>query len=194
LINLWQTQGLKLWLQQDVSMTLVSGQSAYTVTPGGSVNMTKPFRITEAYYLSSVGQRRPLTALSRHDYFRLSAPTPSGAVSQFYVDKQQASLNVSLWPAPSALEAAGTVHLLLQAQATNPVSLTETLNFPAEWRIALRWGLADELATGQPQAIMDRCSGRAQSFREALENADIEDVPIRFGVDLQGQGMQRSFR
>ena len=33
--------------------------------------------------------------------------------------------------------------------------------FAQEWRIALRWGLADDIATGQPQAIMDRCAQRA---------------------------------
>lgn len=193
LINLWQTQGLKLWLNVDTSITLVAGTSTYTLGPSGTVDMTKPLRVVEAYYRDANGIRRPLTPLAWADYVRLSTVNQSGSVNSYFVDKQATQLSVLFWPAPDATAALGTAHLVLQVQVTNFINLTETMNFPLEWRIALRWGLADELATGQPQAIMDRCQQRAAAYRAMLEDWDVEDAPTRFAVETQGQGFSGRF-
>jgi len=188
LINLWQTQGLKLWLNVDTSITLVSGTSTYTLGLAGTVVMTKPLRVIDAYYADSNGIHRPLQPLAWADYVRLSTLTQEGQINSYFVDKQQSVLSVFFWLTPDDTAATGTGHLVLQTQVTNFISLTETMNFPIEWRIALRWGLADELATGQPQAIMDRCQQRALAYRTMLEDWDVEDAPTRFAANTQGQG------
>jgi len=193
LINLWQTQGLKLWLNVDTSITLVAGTATYTLGPSGTVDMTKPLRVIEAYYADANGVRRPLTPLAWADYVRLSTVNQSGSINSYFVNKQATQLSVLFWPAPDATAATGVGHLVLQTQVTNFISLTETMNFPLEWRIALRWGLADELATGQPQAIMDRCQQRAAAYRAMLEDWDVEDAPTRFTVSQQGHGMSGRF-
>lgn len=187
LVNLYQTQGLKLWLNVDTPITLVDGTSTYTLGPAGTVVMTKPLRVLEAWYADANGIRRPLTLLSWNDYARLSQVTNLGAINSYFVDKQQTQLSVFFWLTPDSNAALGLVHLLTQVQVTNFISITETVNFPIEWRIALRWGLADELATGQPQSIMDRCAQRALAYRTALEDWDVEDAPTRFAVDTQGR-------
>lgn len=189
LINLWQTQGIKLWLNQDISITLVSGTNTYTLGLTGTVVMTKPLRVIQAWFDDGNDNRRPLTPLAWDDYARLSQITQEGAINSYFVDKRATVLSVFFWLTPDDTAATGTAHLLTQVQVTNPISVTETMNFPTEWRIALRWGLADEICTGQPQAIMDRCQQRAAVYRTALEDNDVEDVPVRFtvGGDL-GQG------
>lgn len=194
LINLWQTQGLKLWLNVDTPVPLTAGTGTYALAPGGAVDMTKPLRVIEAYYLSSSNIRRPLTPLAWVDYVRLSVVNQTGAINSYFVNKKQTELSVFFWFVPDATAAAGTAHLVLQTQVTNFISLSETMNFPIEWRIALRWGLADELATGQPQAIMDRCQQRALAYRTMLEDWDVEDAPTRFAVETQGQGFSGRFR
>ena len=193
LINLWQTQGLKLWLNVDTPITLVAGTGTYTLGPGGSIDMTKPLRVVEAYYATAEGIRRPLTPLAWADYIRLSTVNQSGSINSYFVDKRATQLSVLFWQAPDATAATGTAHLVLQTQVTNFINLTETMNFPIEWRIALRWGLADELSTGQPQAIMDRCQQRALAYRTMLEDWDVEDAPTRFAVRQQGHGMSGRF-
>lgn len=185
LVNLWQTQGLKLWLNVDTPITLVAGTSTYTLGPAGTVPMTKPLRVMEAWYADANGIRRPLIPLSWNDYARLSQVTKQGAINSYFVNKQQLVLSVFFWLVPDANAALGTAHLLTQTQVTNFITVTETMNFPIEWRIALRWGLADELATGQPQSIMDRCAQRALAYRTALEDWDVEDASTRFAVDTQ---------
>ena len=188
LINFWQTQGLKLWLQTDLSITLVAGTALYSLYPSGTVAMTKPLRVVQGYFQDSAGTRRPLIPISREEYSRLSTVTQQGPITQYFVDKQYDRLNVSFWLVPDSTAATGTGHLIIQSQATNLVSLTDTIQFPQEWFIALCWGLADEICTGQPQAIMDRCQQRAMTYRDALENWDVEDAPTRFEPNLISTG------
>ena len=184
IINLWQTQGLKLFLWQDVSITLVTDQATYTMKSGGDVDMTKPLRAFQGYILDTSNIRRPLVALSWDEYVRLSQVTGnSGSISSFFINKQATSLNVSFWNPPDATEALNTAHLLVETQAANPINLEENLSFPQEWRIALRWGLADDICTGQPQAIMDRCAQRAEAYRTMLEDWDVEDTVTSFAPD-----------
>lgn len=194
MIRLWQTQGLKLWLNQDIPVPLTADQAEYTFYPGGDVDMAKPMRVIQGYYLVD-DNRRPLTPLSWNDYLTLSQVTQPGAINSYFVNMQQTQMSVFFWETPDATEAAnGVGHVLLQAQVTTFTNLTETINFPDEWRIALRWGLADEISTGQPQAIMDRCSARATTFRTMLEDWDVEQAPTQFTPDTRSAYTGSSFR
>lgn len=187
LINLEQTQGLKLWLLTDISIiapTLAAGLALYTLGPGGNVVMTKPLRVIEAYYVDSSSNRRPIDPpLSRDEYTRLSSVTIQGAISSYFVDKQLASLNVYLWNTPDAQAATGQVHLVVQTQVTNMIGLNDTVSFPIEWFMYLHWSLGAQFATGQPQAIIDRCDKQAAFYREKLEGWDVEDADTRFKPD-----------
>jgi hypothetical protein len=186
LINTWQLTGIKLFLLQDISVTPVVGTQTYTFGPGGEVDMTKPLRIIDAYYTDASAVNRPLTSIAYQDWNRLSARTEVGSTNQYFVDKRVATLEVSVWPSPDTNTALGTFHFICQTQATNFVSITDTMAFPSEWAMALRWGLADEICTGQPQAIVQRCGMRAAQFKEILEDWDVEDVSVFFSPDSRG--------
>ena len=185
LINLWQTQGLKLWLLTDTPVSLVAGQKQYQFKPSGDVSMTKPMKIIQAYYVDTNSVRRPLSILSWDEWLRLAQTTNQGAINSYFVDKQATHLDLYLWLTPDTQAATGSVHVLLQNQVTNFVGLRSDMNFPMEWAIALRWGLADDLATGQPQEIVDRCEKRALAFRTALEDWDVEDASVKFIPDAR---------
>lgn len=183
MINAWQTSGLKLWLNFDQSVTLVAGQAKYNFSPTGDVAITKPLRVAEGYYLDSSNNRRPLTPLSWNEYIRLSNVVNTGAINSYFVDKQQTHLDVYFWLTPDATAATGTAHVILQQQVTNFTGLTDVMNFPQEWGLALCWGLADEICGGQPQAIMQRCNSRALMYKDMLENWDVEDASTSFAPD-----------
>jgi len=173
-------------------ITPVSGTSLYTLGPGGSLITGKPTRVLEAWRVQSDGSRVPLNSLSWNQYYRLGNLTESGVTNSYFVDKQPSNLLVRFWPVPDALTAASTFQLLIQAQATTPTELDETISFPVEWYLALRWGLADELASGQPAVIMDRCAGKAAAYRQALEDWDVEDTSTIFQRDPIASGLQPS--
>lgn len=179
MINLWQTDGLKLWLNQDVSVVLIAGTATYQL--GGPIY--KPTRVIQGYYLDSSNNRREITVLSRDEYTRLSNVTQQGQINSYFVDKQQTTLNVTFWLTPDTDAATGTAHLVRQEQVTNLIALNETMNFPVEWFMALHWGLAAEISTGQPSSVINRCEAKAAFFKAKLDDWDVEDAPTRFVPD-----------
>lgn len=188
IINLWQTQGLKLFLQEEVSVPLVVGQTLYVLGPSGpAIIMPRPPRILQGYILQVQGNvRRPLVLISRDEWERLSQVTGNnGTINSFMVDKQATVTNLNLWPPPDSTEVLNTATFLMQTQASNPLFLTDNVLFPQEWRIALRWGLADDICTGQPTPIMERCAENAKKYRDALEDWDVEDAPTMFNIDTR---------
>lgn len=194
IINLWATQGLKLWLQEDIPVTLTAGKTTYALGPGGDVNMTKPLSVYQAYYLTSTQSRQPLTLLSKDEWTRLSQTNVLGALNSFYPDKQLTFLNVNFYNTPDVQAATGTAHLITRVAAQNFVATSDTVGFPPEWYIALRWALADDLATSQPQEVQQRCAQRAGAYRQALEDWDVEDAPTFFQPDARATQHTGAFR
>jgi hypothetical protein len=180
LINAWQTQGLKLWLNRIQSIVPEAGIATYTLGPSGAIMSVKPTRVLEGWRVQASGVRTPLNLLAWNQYYNLGNLSTSGTPNSFFVDKQARNLAIHFWPVPDAVTALGTIELLLQEQAQAPTSLDETVAFPVEWYLALRWGLSDELATGQPAIIMERCANKAAAYRSALEDWDVEDASTLF--------------
>lgn len=185
IINLWATQGLKLWLQEDIAIPLTAGKATYSMGPSGDVNMTKPLSVYQAYYLTSNQVRQPLTILSKDEWTRLSQTNIQGELNSFYPDKQLTFLYVNFYNTPDAQAATGTAHVIARVAAQNFVATSDTVGFPPEWYIALRWALADDLATGQPAEVQQRCAQRAGAYRQALEDWDVEDAPTFFQPDAR---------
>jgi hypothetical protein len=186
-----QTQGLKLWLEQDLPIALTGGQNLYPQTSTLNTILTKPTRVKEGYFQYNTSPQGgnpfyPLIPLARNDWDTLGNRTVQGNVTSYYVDKQPNVLNVWFWLTPSAAFAAlGQCHLIIQQQQQQAITLTETLVLPQEWFLWLMWAIADEICTGQPDAIMERCAQRAAFYRDALESWDIEDAPTQFAPDTR---------
>jgi hypothetical protein len=191
LINYFMTQGLKLWLIEDLAITLLppisstQGVALYTLGPAGTVVMQKPLRVISAYYLDIYSDQRPLIPMSYTDeYKRLSNVLQPGSINSYAVDKQQLTLNVYFWMPPSAFEATnGTAHLMIEQSVTQFTGITDQMNFPIEWALALEWGLADQTSTGQPATIQAKCAANAERYRTALEDWDVEDADTMFQPD-----------
>lgn len=194
IVNLEQTQGLKLFLIKDQSIDLVEDQVDYVLGPGGDVDMTKPLMAVQGYVLNTSSIRRPLVMLSWNEWMLLSQVTGnSGTISSFMVNKQATYLEVKVWNPPDATEAANTLHLLIEQQAENPVNLQDDMSFPQEWRIFLRWALADDLSTGQPESVQQRCSSKAEYYRKLLGDWDVEDASTFFTPSSQAMNQGGSF-
>lgn len=199
LINYEQTQGLKLWLDQDISIAapiLTAGTALYTLGPGAMVVMVgKPTRVLQGYYMDSSNNRRPIDPpLSREEYYRLSNVNAQSAINSYYVDKQQNTLNVYLWNTPDAQAALGTVHLITQTQINQMISLTDAMSFPLEWFLYLQWALGEQFCVGQPEAVRLNCERMSTRYRVGLEGWDVEDAATRFVVDPRSVQDRGGFR
>jgi hypothetical protein len=200
LVNYLQTKGQKLFVQFDYGLAApilavgVGGQgNPYTFGPGGLISMTKPRRVVEAYYTDNNQVRRPLIMMSRNEWDTLSTTTSQGTITSYYVDKQLSTLNVYLWEVPDAQGVTGIVHLILDLQIGNFAQVNDAMAFPPEWALTLEWGLAHQLSTGQPQAVIERCKENAAFYQYELENWDQEDASVFFQPDSLGLFTGRRF-
>jgi hypothetical protein len=191
MIALWQTQGIKLWCNKDVSVTLSANQTKYAQ---GDLGLVRYLRVLQGYYQDANGIKRPLQSLSWDEYTRLSTNVQTGQVNSYFVDKQATQLSVSMWLTPDAQAATGTVHLIVQRQITSTTGLLTSLDFAVEWFIALQWGLAAEICTGMPDAIVQRCETKALTYRLQLENWDVEDASTQFTPDQRSAYATGGFR
>lgn len=194
IINYEQTQGQKLWLLYDLAVTVPAATDTVTFGPSGTVVMAKPTRVIDAWILDVNLSKTPLNALAKTDWDLLPTNVDQGTINSYYVNKQAQFLSVQFWPTPLA---ATDAVLVIQRQVTNFTNVVETMNFPVEWRIFLRWALADEYATGQPPAIQAKCTANAERYRAALEDWDVEDPSVIFGFDTTrgaNAGFGRGFR
>jgi hypothetical protein len=202
LVNYFMTQGCKLWLIQDLAITLLppisptQGVALYTLGPGGTVPIQKPLRVISAYYLYNNGNQYPLIPMSYpNEYLNLSNLLQPASINSYAVNKQQNTLNVYLWNPPDATTAAnGTVHLLIENSVTQFTGITDQMNFPIEWGLALEWGLADQISTGQPTTIIARAAGMATKYQTALEDWDVEDADTMVQPDQRQFQNQGKFR
>lgn len=187
-----QTQGLKLWLNTLRTITLVAGTASYTFGPSGTG--VRALRVISADYVPVSGGSWPLNPMAWEDWQTLSDKSQQGAVNSYFVDKQQLNLVFWPWQVPDATAAQGTIEALCQNPCSQVTAITDVMNFPHEWYLALRWGLADDIASGQPQAVMDRCQAKATMYRQALEDWDVEDASTSFSPSGQMGMSQTNFR
>jgi hypothetical protein len=175
--------GLKLWLNYDLTVSLIKGQTLYSLGPTGNVIMTRPLRITDAYYTDSNSVRRPVNLIGRTEWDTLSTTVQTGPVTSVFVDKQQMSLNVYTWLTPDTQAATGTLHVVVSQQTTQVINLYDTINLPIEWYLGIMWEFAKQICTGQPQKIIDRCTKMAEYHIGILEDWDVEDASTYFTID-----------
>lgn len=193
MVNHWQIKGLKLWLQIELEIPLVVNKAIYTIQPGGDIDILKPLKITQAYYQEATSQsRRPLDPpMSREEYTRLGNVSEAGTISGYFVEKQFNALNLYLWRKPDAQAATGLVRLIAQKQQRQGENLTESMEVPQEWFLALYWGLADLNTSGQPLPVQQRCHSYAEQYRTDLEDFDVEDASTSFQPDPRSQTFSR---
>jgi hypothetical protein len=189
LINFEQTQGLKLWLQENVTFTPVLNQQVYAWGPNGDIVMPRPTRIIEGFFTfplsatSGIQTRYSLYQLSRQEFNQLGVLNVPGITNSFFVDKQQANLNLWLWLDPDAFTASATVTFVTQTQINQAISITDSMNFPIEWFQYLHWALASEIDIGQPAAVQQNNDTNRDMYRAALENFDVEDTSTYIQAD-----------
>lgn len=182
LVALWQTLGIKLWTTSVQTVPLVAGTNSYVVGPGGAVNITKPLLITEAFY-QDPGSNTPrsLIRIAWSDFYALDQTT-QGSINSFFVDQQQGQFVLWVWQTPTANQVTGTLKILVRTAISQWQSMDDSFTFPPEWSLALQWALAEEICTGQPLPVQQRCQLKAEIYRNELESWDREWTPISFSM------------
>jgi len=112
----WANRGLHYWEVRNNSITLVDGQSEYTMfrsTADGTSDATAVYGvddILEMSYRNSSSVDFPLTKINRSEYQALSNKTNNGTPTQYFVQRFIDKVTVTLYLTPGSTEAGNTIN------------------------------------------------------------------------------------
>lgn len=170
--------GALLWRVARRTQSMVSGQASYVL--GNDVDdLDDPGRYTAVG--ATTGSQ--VTVMARDQYMILGDRTLTGTPYQYYCEKAlDASgleqITLFLYPVPPST--GDTFEYAAVLRAKDITTLTQTLDVPQKWLMAVRWAL--DAALGEPfGASAERLSRWNKRFEEEMERA-LNDDNERGGV------------
>ncbi len=115
----WANRGLHYWEVANNDITLVNGQSVYTMfrsSADGTSDATAVFGVDdvlEAVYRNSSNVDSPFTKINRSSYQALSNKTSTGQPTQYFVQRFIDKVTVTVYPCPDSTAASKDMHIIM---------------------------------------------------------------------------------
>jgi len=144
----WANRGLHYWQVKNNSITLVNGQSVYTMfrsTADGTSSTTAVYGvddILEAVYRNSSSVDFPLTKINRSAYQGLSNKTQTGVPTQYYVQRFIDKVTITLYLTPGASEAGNFLNYYYVSRIQDAGNYTNEADVPYRFVPCMVAGLA----------------------------------------------------
>jgi len=132
----WANRGLHYWEVKNNSITLVNGQSVYTMfrsTSDGTSSATAVYGvddILEASYRNSSSVDFPLTKINRSEYQSLSNKTDTGTPTQYFVQRFIDRITVTLYLTPGSTEAGNFLNYYYVSRIQDAGAYTNEADVP----------------------------------------------------------------
>ena len=148
----WANRGLHYWEVGNNSITLVSGQSVYTIyrsTADGTSDATAIYGvddILEASYRNASSVDTPLTKINRSSYQALANKTSTGTPSQYFVQRFIDKITITLYLTPGSTEAGNYLNFYYVKRIQDAGAYTNDVDVPYRFIPCMIAGLAYYLA------------------------------------------------
>jgi hypothetical protein len=148
----WANRGLHYWEVGNNSITLVNGQSVYTMfrsTADGTSDATAIYGVDdvlEAVYRNSSSVDFPLTKINRSAYQGLSSKTDTGVPTQYFVQRFIDKITITLYLTPGSTEAGNTINYYYVKRIQDAGDYTNDADVPYRFVPCMIAGLAYYLA------------------------------------------------
>ena len=148
----WANRGLHYWEVGNNSITLVSGQSVYTIyrsTADGTSDATAIYGvddILEASYRNASSVDTPLTKINRSSYQALANKTSTGTPSQYFVQRFIDKITITLYLTPGSTEAGNFLNFYYVKRIQDAGAYTNDVDVPYRFIPCMIAGLAYYLA------------------------------------------------
>ena len=144
----WANRGLHYWQVKNNSITLVNGQSEYTMfrsTADGTSSATAVYGVDdvlEAVYRNSSSVDFPLTKINRSAYQGLSNKTQTGVPTQYYVQRFIDKVTITLYLTPGSSEAGNFLNYYYVSRIQDAGNYTNEADVPYRFVPCMVAGLA----------------------------------------------------
>jgi hypothetical protein len=173
----WANRGLHYWEVANNNITLVSGQSTYTMfrsTSDGTSDATAVYGvddILEASYRNS-NVDTPLTKINRSTYQALSNKTSTGQPTQYFVQRLIDRVTITLYLTPGSSEAGKFLNYYYVKRIQDAGAYTNEADVPYRFVPCMTAGLAYYLAI---KFAPDRVQMLKMLYEDELNRALQED-------------------
>jgi hypothetical protein len=174
----WANRGLHYWEVGNNSITLVDGQSTYTMyrsTADGTSDATAVYGvddILEASYRNSSSVDFPLTKISRSEYQALSNKTDEGTPTQYFVQRFIDKVTITLYLTPGSTEAGNFINYYYVNRIQDAGDYSNDADVPYRFVPCMVAGLAYYLAV---KNAPDRVQILKLLYEDELQRALQED-------------------
>jgi len=144
----WANRGLHYWEVANNDITLVNGQSVYTMfrsTDDGTSSPTSVYGVDdvlEAVYRNSSSVDFPLTKINRSAYQGLSNKTQTGTPTQYYVQRFIDKVTITLYLTPGSSEAGNKLNYYYVKRIQDAGNYTNEADVPYRFVPCMCAGLA----------------------------------------------------
>ena len=174
----WANRGLHYWEVANNSITLVDGQSTYTMyrsTADGTSDATAVYGVDdvlEASYRNSSSVDSPLTKIARSEYQALSNKTSEGQPTQYFVQRFIDKVTITLYLTPGSTEAGNTINYYYVNRIQDAGDYSNDADVPYRFVPCMVAGLAYYLAV---KNAPDRIQVLKLLYEDELQRALQED-------------------
>ena len=174
----WANRGLHYWEVGNNSITLVDGQSVYTMyrsTTDGTSDATAVYGVDdvlEASYRNSSSVDFPLTKISRSEYQALSNKTDEGTPTQYFVQRFIDKVTITLYLTPGSTEAGNFINYYYVNRIQDAGDYSNDADVPYRFVPCMVAGLAYYLAV---KNAPDRIQVLKLLYEDELQRALQED-------------------
>ena len=174
----WGNRGLHFWEVKNNSITLVDGQSVYTMfrsTSDGTSSTTAVYGvddILEAVYRNSNNVDFSLTKINRSGYQGLSSKTETGTPTQYFVQRFIDKVTITLYLTPGSTEAGNLLNYYYVSRIQDAGNYSNEADVPYRFVPCMVAGLAYYLAV---KDAPDRIQMLKMLYEDELKRALEED-------------------
>ena len=172
----WANRGLHYWEVGNNSITLVNGQSEYTMyrsTSDGTSDATAVYGvddILEAVYRNSSSVDFPLTKINRSAYQGLSNKSDTGTPTQYFVQRFIDKVTITLYLTPGSTEAGNTINYYYVKRIQDAGNYTNEADVPYRFVPCMVSGLAYYLSQKfKPELVQQMKLLYEDELKRALE-------------------------
>jgi hypothetical protein len=172
----WGNRGLHFWEVKNNSITLVDGQSEYTMyrsTTDGTSDATAVYGvddILEASYRNSSNVDFSLTKINRSNYQGLSSKTQEGTPTQYFVQRFIDKVTITLYLTPGSTEAGNLLNYYYVSRIQDAGAYTNNADVPYRFVPCMVSGLAYYLSQKyKPELVQQMKLLYEDELKRALE-------------------------
>lgn len=191
MIKQWAVDGIKIWINTEITLPLVVSKTTYTIGPSGDLVTDRPMNLVQAWIRNisvSPNIDTPLMVLSREQYNTLGSKFSTGVSNSIYLEPGVTNSTVKVYLTPNSTTATNyQLHMVVKKQIDDISSGTASPQFPIEWYQSLVWGLADQLAIeySVPANHRAEITSKAEHYMEKVSSASVETESSLFVPDMR---------